>query len=1490
MNVDSTVKQKLAKQFIAFKVIEKLHREGVIDNDFLPPLPPMPIFSSFRRKKRLAQEDAEGDCTDLLWREASVALSEPEPYTLTAESIETNEDGCTWRFVAFDADSNSATMPPQQETCQAAAPTEAAATTHAECSPRDRQYRTLYPHHIFHEAESWNSETLVSGGLFGFGKLLYNPKSGDLPPRHMLRFIQKKCPDGKLVKSIMTRVKAIADRLKQSAAEEQADEESGTEDSGSDSDTGDLFAQVPVLGMPEDLAGIDETEQPSKPVHLLAADTIRLGEGRKLAVDVGKAALLAMDECARGGDDRVCAEENAQSHEKREHQERGCCMYPSLRFSNGNPWSLLQPSVLVLSTPLPEPLHATFAHSETNEPVHVTIRPITVKALERTNFAESYTSNLQTRQEIEKTIKSCLCDRVILSTSRLLAREIVEGGKGDLQSDRDEAGLAQEREHGLRYREDDLATCRQPLSWEIPEIFHDGLQKLCLEMRRVWSVKNFAAPGHSWLQGNSDSSLFTKTGSTAQDVLPAYTLMAPLASDGVSLDLNFLMRVLPLMNFARSANTRKTFETSRLDRIIQNKPPTYLELFKAAPEAMICLDPNVFNRVSSRTEGISPVGDRTPLSLSNLFCPHMKAKRSQKEENEGTYIRKAGLNAELVNFLGFDSEDLKKCGEFLFFDDYQFGLKVSESHEDVQKPSRLCFHYPISDFLKQKYATVFGQRRSERLMFADHPTRRLALILVYHILVRGAESPLLRMIHEEGRAFHYYRMDGHDWANAPHTRFLEDSEVTLEERYRALHKREVSAENNFLVIGSKTRQGSRLCFTKDTHVRRDPYHAPEFVLVLPFSEVNMGLLSSIFATYWSLDVQTKQLELKYKLDLTLSRSMPRVRALNHSLEDKHHDTHVVWRWQTGNITLLASSRADFEVSRDLLNKATTTISGILDESTEIQTLVDRGLLFDYLFQEKGEKSYQEMDGGRGDAAIEQVAHKNKMWEVIRDVYSNHAFEASMQMLMNSSHMASQYALFSYFPTLPGRKPYNQVLEFVGDAILKYVAAVWSFFALPEGGEGDLSMNADSIKSNKALRRGMRHHKLHTYLLCRSFGVKAHGRGMQCTIPDLRAQKVSYKQQADLAEALIGGIYWSHYHRMDMFPNLSDEMGLKLATSKMREEATYFTLDQYKALMDEHFYHPSWCGSAGGAFACAMFIDKFILTDEQRKSRPLLFVFSLLRDLSAQSLVTPLRSKGLPDFPSLEEVFADTFEAESVLGQPVTPVKNPVLLRSIWSDKKFYTETDLKQWWPANLFSRERKRGYLARAETSLETAESRGGRQEGTEDKETSNATQAARSAGQDTNGMRRAIFVDDNPVIFETMKQYFPSSFGRPQQIFDFDTTLCGACEKFCDEHAMRPRASNRDFLSHFYAASNPTKVPCVRSEVYQHLCSARIHPNAVRQIHPASSRRALTVCVHQYFDYCAARMLEWFARLPAARVSWRRSVGDSDDGMASEVVAWCA
>lgn len=463
-------------------------------------------------------------------------------------------------------------------------------------------------------------------------------------------------------------------------------------------------------------------------------------------------------------------------------------------------------------------------------------------------------------------------------------------------------------------------------------------------------------------------------------------------------------------------------------------------------------------------------------------------------------------------------------------------------------------------------------------------------------------------------------MAGIDWTLNPTSYTPQGSALSLYDIYQTTFHQEVDASNTFLLYGDKCRQGPRICLSDEHHPRSDNCHAPQFAICMPYSESMMQQLSWSPALYWVLDSAVKHMECKLKLDLTFSRAVPRFCSRDNAIEAGDMGTHTKWHWSVDGINMSAPIAADVSLDQEYITNALTSPSALSAGETPAGERKTRMRLFDLL---QG-KYDAEAPNGEGLLALLTGGHlsgpSRQLLTLLLEQRGNSHLEGTLQKIIGpwlGWNMPSPYLFFRYFPRPALRVSHNQVLEFLGDAVLKYVAAVWAFFAFKDGDEGVLTSQADTLKRNEALRAGVRKHRLHPYLLCRPFATRSGGKSGQATLADLRGQRVSFKQQADVFEALLGAVYWSHYHRIDFWPSMSDYVPLSHVFSMVgKSSLSTIGIDEYGALTTPYFLHPSWTGSSAGVFVSAMFIEAYIMTTKVRETSPLVQIFATLRDIAA----------------------------------------------------------------------------------------------------------------------------------------------------------------------------------------------------------------------------------------------------------------------------------
>eukprot|EP01054_Gregarina_sp_Poly1_P003725 Gregarina_sp_Poly_1__3724@NODE_20_length_21312_cov_69_583714_g18_i0_p1_GENE_NODE_20_length_21312_cov_69_583714_g18_i0NODE_20_length_21312_cov_69_583714_g18_i0_p1_ORF_typecomplete_len3277_score493_10Ribonuclease_3/PF00636_26/1_3e14Ribonuclease_3/PF00636_26/2_6e13Ribonucleas_3_3/PF14622_6/3_4e11Ribonucleas_3_3/PF14622_6/1_3e06ResIII/PF04851_15/7_1e15Helicase_C/PF00271_31/4_7e12DEAD/PF00270_29/0_00033DEAD/PF00270_29/0_00056ERCC3_RAD25_C/PF16203_5/0_23ERCC3_RAD25_C/PF16203_5/6_7e03Abhydrolase_1/PF00 len=1204
----------------------------------------------------------------------------------------------------------------------------------------------LYPHHIICRATSWNAEILKSGGLFGFWKLHHQPDESQRnePPPKMVEFAETTIE--------WLRTNEESEEVEAMDAEDKTDEDE-TVNLVIDEDGNEVEGEVPQALEERANAAVEALKSLMEELEL-----------RKMAKRLGSRIMAKMED------------EKAKVHERANESlvECSCCQYPGIRLiESHDPLSVLQPAVILLKSPLPKPINITISHSATGEKIYVTVRPISVQYLDKTNWIASRRADSPKKLEVlENIIK-------IQSQKGLV-------GEFSLESEQ-------------------LKEWTQPIAYQLPSSLVLLLIRLRQDMSRLWAIKNFNFPGNSILRGvHSEESrrLLAQADARKSLLIHPFVCFAPLAPDGVSIDLGYVLRIHYMYAWTRSGNIRDTYTASHMEKIGEVTPPSLLEMYEKCPQLIDKLDPSHVHRVvSTDTSGTGPTHGKEKWSLTHLYCRHGRQKSRRRHDVVATFV---GHTETLKTKAAFICQEEFEPAVFLFMESRPTPLKSR-----IPSEPQVTLLYGLSAELLAEVNRIRDRRyRGELLKHQDLETK--ALSIVYHSLLRGSESPIFRMTYQRSCNFHFYRITGYGWGHRPETTLMRIAQKDLASFYIDDFDQSVSDKNTFIFYGDKVRQGPRLAIIEELHPRKDNCHAPQFVNVLPISEPCAQLLSWMPALYWKLEVALKHLECKLLLDFSFSRRVPRRRTFEKKLEEGDEGLHTCWRWETRStrtnrplLTLVAPQNADFNIDYQLVRNALTTATGVAFRDLEWNELQAKIAVFDLWrgrfqnaeaakaifslgiaaisdYQASGEKS-----SNRRILSPDTARLLNQLFQLIQEEFDDHPIERAIASIFRRKlppsplKSLSPYAAFEYFPSPQLRIQHNQVLEFVGDAVLKYVAGVWAFFALPESNEGEMSAESQKLKTNKALKAGVRAHRLHSFLLSRQFTTK----GAESTLADLRAQRVSFKQQADVMEALLGAVYWSHYHRLDLWPGLSDLFFIEIASNWLDEKDDIdrnITVDELGALGKPFFLGSDWCGSSAGCFACAFLIEAYVMAAETRRTQSIVQIFSLLRDLSSADLLHPKSDNAA----RVRETFKPY--PRPVMDTPVADMshRRKVTVSVTHSDSNIYTNYDIKASWPNGLLT--------------------------------------------QDPLNIDFDDEAHQNPEIYRNVIAYFPSTMGLIHSQWVpkcYDGGLKEPARRFCELRQIPYRVSNADFLDAWF--SNTPHKTAVREEVRELVSSARLHPS---------------------------------------------------------------
>lgn len=465
--------------------------------------------------------------------------------------------------------------------------------------------------------------------------------------------------------------------------------------------------------------------------------------------------------------------------------------------------------------------------------------------------------------------------------------------------------------------------------------------------------------------------------------------------------------------------------------------------------------------------------------------------------------------------------------------------------------------------------------------------------MLFQLLSRGGEHVCLRIAH--GTNFQFGRLVDIEWDVEPDEKSYKG--VSLYDYYVDELKVSVDKSNWFIVNLDRVKQGSRISFSMENvgETMKREAHLPQILIPLPVSEPILNQFAWLPAIVWKLEVICKTWELerdKFKIfggrDILESTLLREFISLAILAPNAHFKGDIQWA-ETKSSLAVTEAICDWLLGRD---------SDACEENTDMQIIGGQRVPF-------------------------QGIDFSAIPEVVDTLVYLKACECEEMQKTNTPlyHILNKEifwpCLSSYMVDPIYSVGHNQVLEFVGDAILKYIAGVWAFFTNVNRDEGVLSIHADLIKANYSLSAAFRNEAFYEYVLTRPFRK---GKEQRASLAALKSQSLSSKQQADYVEAFIGSIYYSHRHKFNVWP---------CATS------TYLSSilpHSDPKLLIPIYLSSQFCGSTPGAFVAAGLSDLIHSSIELEAPSPGQ-VFSWIQMRSSQ-----VTTNGCPHHDDFRNIF------------------------------------------------------------------------------------------------------------------------------------------------------------------------------------------------------------------------------------------------------------
>eukprot|EP01054_Gregarina_sp_Poly1_P006691 Gregarina_sp_Poly_1__6690@NODE_35_length_18769_cov_73_980644_g30_i0_p1_GENE_NODE_35_length_18769_cov_73_980644_g30_i0NODE_35_length_18769_cov_73_980644_g30_i0_p1_ORF_typecomplete_len773_score100_48Ribonuclease_3/PF00636_26/8_9e17Ribonucleas_3_3/PF14622_6/9_1e10_NODE_35_length_18769_cov_73_980644_g30_i01441216730 len=441
---------------------------------------------------------------------------------------------------------------------------------------------------------------------------------------------------------------------------------------------------------------------------------------------------------------------------------------------------------------------------------------------------------------------------------------------------------------------------------------------------------------------------------------------------------------------------------------------------------------------------------------------------------------------------------------------------------------------------------------------------------------RGAESVVVRLCHRHMGEFNFFRVDDVAW-DVPAFLATVESGETLQQYYE--NKFDVTSDEKSIYEGiiyvSKLRQGPRVGLTEgDYYTRHEIIHSAEICILTLLTEPIIQQLSWVPSIIYSLEKIAGFIEVMQPLSDT-AKAEPSDYSLERGpngrmrLNNFSNDPIVTFKFDILRKAFLVPSATQGDVETAVLSKRVLACR-VKENAATIHKALASVI---------GQENIVPLESDTDDSIIDFLrAH-------------------------DPDHLGAS--------SLPYRYTHSQVLEFHGDAILKYLSAVYVFFRYPTASEGYLSQQGDQFKSNAALRAVATKTKLRNQIISKCVNLKSHGKGPRGTLLALRDQTISWKQQADVVEALLGALYWSQCDRLELWPCL----GIQCVTSQLLNGSvdSLARASLWPLVMSSDFI-----GNPNALFICAKFMDTLFNPETVSFCQ----IFSQLRNSVSSLLVPP----------------------------------------------------------------------------------------------------------------------------------------------------------------------------------------------------------------------------------------------------------------------------
>ena len=406
--------------------------------------------------------------------------------------------------------------------------------------------------------------------------------------------------------------------------------------------------------------------------------------------------------------------------------------------------------------------------------------------------------------------------------------------------------------------------------------------------------------------------------------------------------------------------------------------------------------------------------------------------------------------------------------------------------------------------------------------------------------MRRGERPLLRSLQRQ--AYHFYRWDG--FVNSPASSFYMHSGMSLVEHYKQdFHYADsalATAKHHWLVKGVKRRQGNRAFLLPEPYVTRDDdLQIPNFCHLTSVTESIFVQASHFLATFFELEHHGAAVDVTKRLSVCMGAVL--VRAELDLVPDAYvMELHALadrifadWGALPADFDLLATLLglplgALGTASRQEHVNLAYVLNGIAGGDSLSQS--DYDVLSPFLGKDRGTSVYAPFSLVELSLTAPASRLPSEVILTELDLYCD--AKSVYDQCADSDRQPDRHGFYY--------ERNSERLEFLGDSVLKYLAALWAFFHYESGDEGVLSSRSDVLKANRSLQAAAVMTELRNSVRGRPYALSTGSVGA-LHLSDLRRTPMSLKQQADVVEALIASVYLGNWRSSEDFPGILDAL-------------------------------------------------------------------------------------------------------------------------------------------------------------------------------------------------------------------------------------------------------------------------------------------------------------------------------------------------------------